>query len=163
MWNLFKKKALKRVELVAVVEGKIVALENVNDPIFSQRMMGDGIAIIPSGDLVVAPCDGVITVLPDSRHAFGMKTTNGLEILVHVGIDTVNLKGAGFVAEKKVGNRVKANEPVLRFDKEKIESQGIDCITMVIILNHDQYHLKSAQANQIVHCGKDVILEVEPR
>lgn len=163
MWNLFKKKAPKKVELVAVVEGTVVALENVSDPIFSQKMMGDGIAIIPNGDVVVAPCDGEITVLPDSRHAFGMKNANGLEILVHVGIDTVNLKGEGFIAEKKVGSKVKAGEPVLRFDKEKIEAQGIDCMTMVIILNHDQYHLKSVPVNQKVHCKEDIILEVEPR
>lgn len=157
MFGLFKK---KEISLMAVVDGKTIAMEEVNDPIFAEKMMGDGIAIVPSGVEVVAPCDGTITVLPDSKHAFGMKTKEGLEILVHVGIDTVQLAGEHFETCTTLNAEVKAKQPILRFERKKIESMGIDCTTMVVMLSTNQYKIDQYSHNQTVKAGSDTILSL---
>ena len=83
----------KNYKIQAVVDGSSIDIEKVNDSTFSQKIMGDGIAIIPDNGVVVAPCDGKITVLPESKHAFGILSDDGVEVLVHIGVDTVDLKG----------------------------------------------------------------------
>lgn len=157
MFGLFKK---KEICLVAVIDGKTITMEEVNDPIFSEKMMGDGIAIIPNGNEVLAPMDGTITVLPDSKHAFGMKTKEGLEILVHVGIDTVQLAGEYFETCVTLNSEVKAKQPILRFNREKIESLGIDCTTMVVLLSTKQYNINHYTHHQTVKAGSDTILSL---
>ena len=102
--------------IVSPIDGKCINIEDVPDKVFSTRMMGDGFAIIPSDNIVVSPVDGIIVMIPNSKHAFGIKTRSGVEILVHVGLDTVNLKGRGFETFVKVGDKVKKNMPILKFD-----------------------------------------------
>ena len=87
---------LKKNNLVAPVNGKIIPIEEVPDPVFAQKMMGEGIAIIPKDSSFVAPADGTITLISETKHAFGMTLDNGMELLVHIGLETVNLKGEGF-------------------------------------------------------------------
>lgn len=105
MLNFFKKN--KSYKLHAVVSGNCINIEKVNDSVFSKRLMGDGVAIIPNSNVVVAPCNGKVTVLTESKHAFGMVSDEGVEILVHIGIDTVNLQGDGFKNEVSQGDNVK--------------------------------------------------------
>ena len=93
--------------------------------------MGDGVAIIPNSNVVVAPCNGKVTVLTESKHAFGMVSDEGVEILVHIGIDTVSLQGEGFKNEVSQGDTVKKGSPIISFEREKINSQGIDCTTII--------------------------------
>ena len=96
MFKLFSKKEENTNDFAAVVSGKIIPLTAVNDDVFSKGMMGTGVAIVPDDDVIVAPCDGEVTMLFPTMHAFGMKNEDGVEILVHIGIDTVNKQGVGF-------------------------------------------------------------------
>ena len=98
MFNFLKKEKNTVKTLTAPVDGKVIDLSEVDDPVFAQKMMGEGIAIIPEGNIVAAPADGTIVLIPETRHAFGMKLADGLELLVHIGLDTVNLGGEGFSA-----------------------------------------------------------------
>lgn len=119
----------------APVGGKLIKLEEVNDEVFSSKMMGDGFAILPGSgiNLVVAPVDGEIVSLPDSHHAVGITTRNGIDVLVHVGIDTVELKGEGFSTFVKAGQKVKRGNKLLSFDNDFMQNQGIDTTVMTII------------------------------
>ena len=129
----------KNYKIQAVVDGSSIDIEKVNDSTFSQKIMGDGIAIIPDNGIVVAPCDGKITVLPESKHAFGILSDDGVEVLVHIGVDTVDLKGQGFENKVSQGSIVKQGDPIITFERETLISQGIDCTTMVIILNRSEF------------------------
>ena len=129
----------KNYKIQAVVDGSSIDIEKVNDSTFSQKIMGDGIAIIPDNGIVVAPCDGKITVLPESKHAFGILSDDGVEVLVHIGVDTVDLKGQGFENKVSQGSIVKQGDPIITFERETLISQGIDCTTMVIILNQSEF------------------------
>ena len=157
---LKKNKKNKNYKILAVVNGSSINIEKVNDATFSQKMMGEGIAIIPSSDVVVAPCDGKITVLPESRHAFGMVSEDGVEILVHIGIDTVDLQGEGFKNEVEQGCVVKQGDPIIRFEREKIAAKGIDCTTMMVVLNHGEFsNLKFMPEGDVV-AGQDTVIEI---
>lgn len=158
MLSFFKKN--KNYKIKAAVNGRCINIEKVNDTTFSQKLMGDGIGIIPSSDIVVAPCNGKITVLPESKHAFGIVSEDGVEILVHIGIDTVNLKGDGFKNEVSEGSVVKQGDQIISFDREKISSQGIDCTTIMIVLNHSEFSNINCMAEGDVVAGDDTVIEV---
>lgn len=159
MFNIFKNK--NKYQLLAVVDGTSFALEEVSDPVFAQKMMGDGVAFHPSGNIVVAPSDGIITLIPETKHAFGMVLDNKMEILVHIGIDTVSLKGEGFKQLVDINTPVKAGTPIIEFDKAFIESQGISLETPMIILNHENYDLSKIKVNGTVIKGESVVLEYQ--
>lgn len=158
MLNFFKKNKSYKVQ--AVVSGNSISIENVNDSMFSSRLMGDGMAIIPNSNVVVAPCDGKITVLPESKHAFGMISNDGIEILVHIGIDTVNLQGDGFISEVSQGDIIKKGDTIIRFDREQISSKGIDCTTMIVILNKDEFSNINCIVENNVVAGQDTVIEI---
>lgn len=132
--KFFGGKEEKKVVL-APVEGKAVSLKEVNDPTFSQEILGKGVAIIPSKGRVVAPADGTLSVFFETKHAVSISAENGAEIIIHVGLDTVNLKGEHYTAHKKQGDTVKAGELLLEFDMEAIKAAGYEVITPVIICN----------------------------
>ncbi|MBE6068447.1 MAG: PTS glucose transporter subunit IIA [Clostridium lundense] len=117
------------------IDGEIVQLEKVPDEAFSQKILGDGFAVIPSGNKVYAPASGEITVLFPTKHAVAITTEEGLEILVHIGIDTVNLNGEGFTAYVEQGNKVKKGDLLVSFDAEFVEKNAKSLITPVVITN----------------------------
>lgn len=120
--------------LRAFLTGKVIPLKEVNDGVFSEGIMGDGLAIIPENDTLYAPCDGEVTVLMDeSRHACGLALENGMEILLHIGIDTVEMKGDGFEYLVSLKQKVKAGTPLVRFDREKIRAAGHPDVTVCIV------------------------------
>ncbi|HIR92043.1 MAG TPA: PTS system trehalose-specific EIIBC component [Candidatus Egerieimonas intestinavium] len=122
------------LEIKSVLDGKVIPIEEVEDDVFSQKIMGDGVAVEPTGETVVAPADATITVvMEDSRHACGMAFDNGVELLIHVGIDTVDMNGDGFELFVKSGDRVTCGTPLIRFSKEKIKKAGHPATTMMII------------------------------
>lgn len=124
-------------ELFAVANGELVDIETVNDPTFAQKMLGDGYAVLPSDGNIVAPVDGeVVSVFP-TKHAIGFKTEDGLEILLHMGIDTVQLNGEPFEVTVEAGQKVKHGDLVAKVDLEKITAAGKDTAMMVIITNMD--------------------------
>lgn len=121
-------------ELKAFLSGKVIPLKEVNDGVFSEGIMGDGIAIIPENEILYAPADGEIAALmEDSKHACGMKLANGMEVLLHIGLDTVNMQGDGFRYLVKQGQQVKAGDPLIQFDRGKIKAAGYRDVTVCII------------------------------
>lgn len=143
--------------LAAVVSGTIVPLKEVNDPVFSTEMMGKGIAIAPESNQLFAPADGVLTVMYDSKHAYGIQADSGAEILIHIGIDTVNLAGKFFSTNKKKGERVKKGELLGTFDREAIENAGYDDTVMILVTNSAAYGEISPLDKANVVQGEDIL------
>ncbi|MDY4323806.1 beta-glucoside-specific PTS transporter subunit IIABC [Pectobacterium brasiliense] len=125
--------------IMSPLSGKLVALNDVNDDVFSQGLLGQGVAIIPDKGEVVAPVSGEIITFLESKHAVGIRTDNGLELLIHVGLDTVNLNGKHFTGHIKPGDRVSAGDRLISFDLHEITRLGYDPITPVVIINSDDY------------------------
>nr|WP_232004478.1 PTS glucose transporter subunit IIA [Propionibacterium freudenreichii] len=122
-------------EIGSPVAGRVVALADVPDPVFSKGIVGLGVGIDPTGDTITSPGDGKIIVAQDTGHAFGIKLDNGIELLIHVGIDTVNLGGTGFDVHVARGDRVTTGDVLVRFDRTVIESAGYSMITPVLVTN----------------------------
>lgn len=131
--SLFKKKEAEKI--YAPLNGKIVKLEEVPDPVFSQKMMGEGIAIQPTEGKVVSPVDGKIVQVMDSKHAIGIEDTSGNEILIHVGLETVELKGEGFNLHIQVGDSVTVGQLLMEFDLAYIEANAKSSVTPMVITN----------------------------
>ena len=142
------------------IVGDVVALENVNDPVFSSGAMGQGIAVKPSQGVVYAPADAEVSIAFPTGHAFGLKTADGAEILIHVGIDTVSMNGEGFEAKVAQGDKVKAGDVLGTFDSSKIAAAGLDDTTMVIVTNTADYASVTPVASGSVVKG-DTIIEVK--
>ena len=124
----------KSGELKAFLKGKVIPLKEVNDGVFSEGVMGDGLAIIPENEVLYAPADGEVAVLmQDSRHACGLKLDCGIELLLHIGIDTVDMKGDGFEYLIEEGQRVKTGTPLIRFSRQKIKEAGHPDVTVCVI------------------------------
>lgn len=128
------------------LSGDVIALEEVADEAFSQKVLGDGVAIRPHEGKVVAPCDARVETVIESRHAIGLACDNGAELLIHVGLNTVNLQGEHFRPLVKEGDVVKAGTPLLEFDKEAIERAGYDLTTPVLVINSDEFQLTKLQS-----------------
>ncbi|MEC1825983.1 beta-glucoside-specific PTS transporter subunit IIABC [Bacillus paralicheniformis] len=131
------------------VIGQMISLSDVEDDIFSSKVMGEGIAIIPSKGELYAPVDGEISLLFETNHALGMKTANGVEVLFHIGIDTVQLEGKFFKPWVQAGDQVKAGDLLIQFDLEKIKEAGYDPVTLAVITNTDQYDIKVTQLKEV--------------
>ena len=142
------------------IVGDVVALSNVNDPVFSSGAMGQGIAVKPSQDVVYAPADAEVTIVFPTGHAYGLRTANGAEILIHVGIDTVSMNGEGFNHKVAQGDKVKAGDVLGTFDSAKIAAAGLDNTTMVIVTNTADFASVNPVASGSVAKG-DAIIEVK--
>ncbi|MGL4990409.1 MAG: PTS sugar transporter subunit IIA [Sarcina sp.] len=154
MFEIFKKE----LKLFSIIDGKTLDLTNVPDPIFAQKMAGDGIAIDPNGDTVLAPADGEINLIFKTNHAFAMTLDNGLELLIHIGIDTVSLNGEGFERLVSSGEYVKMGTPIIKFDKSLLLSKGFSLITPVLITNPDSIKIIKPLINKDVKAGFDPII-----
>ncbi|VSC21949.1 putative sucrose-specific phosphotransferase system (PTS), IIABC component [Streptococcus pneumoniae] len=152
--------ALRNETLVTPIVGDVVALADVNDPVFSSGAMGQGIAVKPSQGVVYAPADAEVSIAFPTGHAFGLKTRNGAEVLIHVGIDTVSMNGDGFEAKVAQGNKVKAGDVLGTFDSNKIVAAGLDDTTMVIVTNTGDYASVAPVATGSVAKG-DAVIEVK--
>ena len=142
------------------IVGDVVALSNVNDPVFSSGAMGQGIAVKPSQDVVYAPADAEVTIVFPTGHAYGLRTANGAEILIHVGIDTVSMNGEGFNQKVNQGDKVKAGDVLGTFDSAKIAAAGLDNTTMVIVTNTADFASVNPVASGSVAKG-DAVIEVK--
>ncbi|MMZ64611.1 PTS system beta-glucoside-specific EIIBCA component [compost metagenome] len=119
--------------------GEIHPLSEVEDQAFAQELMGKGIAIVPTEGKVYAPFDGVVEALYRTKHAIGLKAENGVEILVHIGVDTVSLKGKHFNALVEQGQSIKAGDLLVEFEPEKIKAEGYNTITSIVVTNMQQF------------------------
>ncbi|QCX32841.1 PTS glucose transporter subunit IIA [Caloramator sp. E03] len=135
MISLFKKK--NTIELTSPVKGSAIDIKNVPDQVFASGMLGNGIAFEPIEGVVYSPCSGEIVNLFPTKHAIGIKTKEGLEILVHIGIDTVEMKGEGFEAFVNVGDKVKAGDKLISFDLDLVKSKAKSAISPMVITNMD--------------------------
>lgn len=149
MFRLFNKE----VKIMSPVSGRCVDLSHVPDEVFSQKMIGDGVAIIPSDGLFVAPADGELTMLFPTGHAYGMKVGQHIEILVHIGIDTVELNGEGFELLAEQGQQVKAGTPIIRVDLNFLKQKGYEIITPVILTSPSP---ADGESNIKVVCDRDL-------
>ena len=152
--------ALQDETIISPIVGSAVALSDVNDPVFSSGAMGQGIAIKPTEGVVYAPADAEVTIAFATGHAYGLKTANGAEILIHVGIDTVSMNGEGFDQKVSQGSKVKAGDIIGTFDSAKIAAAGLDDTTMVIVTNTADYASVTPVAEGTVAKG-DAIIEVK--
>lgn len=135
--KLFGKKQdiVKTIELQAFVSGNIVPIENVPDPVFSNKLMGDGIAILPDEGRFVAPVDGEIIQVFPTKHAIGIKALNGAELLIHIGLETVSMNGEGFTSHVKEGEKVKSGDTLITVDLEKVEENAKSVVSPIIIMD----------------------------
>ena len=152
--------ALQNETIQTPIVGDVVALADVNDPVFSSGAMGQGIAVKPSQGVVYAPADAEVSIAFPTGHAFGLKTTDGAEVLIHVGIDTVSMNGDGFEAKVAQGDKVKAGDVLGTFDSNKIAAAGLDDTTMVIVTNTADYASVAPVATGSVAKG-DAVIEVK--
>lgn len=140
LFDIFKKNTdTTPNELTCVINGTVVELSTVGDEVFSSGLMGVGVGIIPSGNNVVAPGPGMINFVFPAKHAIGLTMDNGAEIIIHVGIDTVNLNGKGFESFVTDGKKVKRGDLLLKVDLDLIKQAGYEATTMVIITNKDSF------------------------
>ncbi|MCU9612801.1 PTS glucose transporter subunit IIA [Caldibacillus lycopersici] len=159
--KLFGKKSpvSKTVQLAAPVSGKYLEIQEVPDPVFSKKMMGDGIAFEPSEGKVVAPVDGEIIQVFPTKHAVGIKAANGAEILIHIGLETVSMNGEGFTAHTSEGKKVKQGDVLITFDLDLIKEKAASTITPMIITNSDDMTIEK-QAHETVAAGEHLVLQV---
>ncbi|WP_086930452.1 phosphoenolpyruvate--protein phosphotransferase [Agarilytica rhodophyticola] len=130
--------SISSLVLKAPLSGPLMPLEHVPDPVFAQKMVGDGISIDPVSECLVAPCDGKIIQLHRAFHAITIEADNGLEIMIHIGIDTVSLEGAGFSPKVAVGDQVCCGDPLIEFDADFIATKAKSLLTQIIVLNSDK-------------------------
>ena len=157
MFNLFKKKENNKV-IGSPTKGRAVALSEVNDPTFAEEMLGKGAAVIPEDGKICAPADGEIGMVFDTLHAVSMTTDFGAEILIHIGLDTVKMKGEGFTGHVKAGDHVKKGDLLLEVDLEKVKAAGCDTITPVIVCNTPDYSSVENVGKGAVNAGDDLII-----
>lgn len=155
-----KEKKTINVEIYAPVTGELISLEDVPDVVFSEKIVGDGIAIRPSGTLLVAPADGVINKIFETNHAFSMTTTNGVELFVHFGVDTVELKGKGFTRIAKEGQQVKCGDPIIELHLDELQGTDKSLLTPVVIANMEEICHLEKKSGPVV-AGESVILTLK--
>jgi glucose-specific phosphotransferase system IIA component len=148
----------KNYKLVAPVDGKVIDLSEVPDQVFAEKMAGDGVAIETTGDTIVSPADGKVSMIFKTNHAFGVTLSNGAEILVHIGLDTVALEGAGFERIAEEGQDVKAGDTIIKINREEITAKGYSLVTPVLITNVDGFKDIVGNVGASVKAGRDEVV-----
>ena len=156
MFGFLKRKPR---DVFAPVDGKLIPIESVDDEVFAQKMAGDGVAILPIGEIFTAPIDGVITKIFSTNHAYSVKSKQDLEVLVHIGLETVALKGEGFERLAQEGDEVKAGDPIIKADLNYIKAHAKDIITPILITDESKYEAIDKNTNVVI--TGDAIMEVK--
>lgn len=156
----FLKKKKNAEEIGAPIEGEVVTSAEIPDPVFSEEMMGKGVAIKPTGNKIYAPADASVEMIFDTKHAITLKTTGGVEILIHVGLDTVSLGGTPFDVKVETGANVKKGDLLMEVDMDAIKEAGLEVITPVVICNADDFKGMERFTGKQVKPG-DAIMELE--
>ncbi len=150
-------KGKKAASLGAPVRGECIPISEVADPTFAEEILGKGMAIKPADGTITAPADGTVSTVFPTGHAVGMTTADGAEILIHVGLDTVQLKGQHFQAVAKAEQKVKKGDILLKADLEEIEKAGYDTVIPVIICNSDAFSDIQCKTEGMADAGEEVI------
>ena len=143
--------------LVAPIAGEVLPMESCSDPIFAGKGMGDGCVVVPADGSLVSPCDGTVSLVADTGHAVGLVSDQGAEILIHIGIDTVNLAGKPFTAHVAPGERVRAGQPLMDVDLAQIKAAGLSTETMVIVTNTPDFSAVTTTAVGTVSAGDELL------
>jgi PTS system beta-glucosides-specific IIC component len=154
---MISSKVKENFVIESPLSGEVISLAEVNDEVFSQELVGKGNAIIPTEGKIVAPFDGTISVFFDSKHALGLLSDEGVEILIHVGIDTVNLEGKYFSSTLKQGDTFKKGDVLLTFDIDKIKASGYEISTPIVVTNMDAYQEIISSEHKLIKTGESLI------
>ena len=157
---MFKFLKPKEIEIMSPMTGKAVEITEVPDPVFAQKMIGDGVAIEPSEGQVVSPCKGKVVQIFPTNHAIGIETKQGFDLLIHLGIDTVELDGKGFERLVEEGQNVEVGTPLINMDLGVVASEGKNIITPVIITTMDKIQNIDITTG-LVKAGKDTIMKIK--
>lgn len=150
------------IRIVAPVAGKLVPLSEVSDPTFSEEILGQGAAVIPTGNQFFSPVDGTVTTIFPTGHAAALTSADGVEVLLHIGLDTVKLNGKHFTAHAEEGQQVKKGDLLLEADLEQIKAEGFDIITPVVVCNTEEFsEIRMAKGGQVT--AGDVIINISKR
>ena len=149
-----------KLDIIAPLSGILIPLSSVPDPVFAEKMVGDGVSLDPTSALLLAPVTGVITLLNTANHALTITTASGIEVLVHIGIDTVMLKGEGFMPKIKQGESVQVGQPLIAFDADLIACKARSLLTQILIANGEKVS-RMTPADGLVQAGKSIILSLE--
>jgi len=150
---------MSQLTILSPVSGQIWPLERVPDPVFAQKMAGDGLSIDPAGSVLVAGCGGEVVSVHSAGHALTMRTAEGIELLMHVGIDTVMLKGEGFRPRVKAGDSVQTGAPLIEFDLDFLATHAKSLLTQIVIPNSDRVTAWK-RATGYVSVGKDALFTI---
>ncbi len=149
---------MAEIQILAPLDGTVVELEQVPDEVFAQKMAGDGLAIDPAGNVAVAPLSGTLVKLFPGGHAFGIATDDGVELIVHIGLDTVELHGEGFATIAREGQLVRAGAPIVHYDRNSIKRLGKLLLSPVVSSGPGKV---VRRASGVVRAGQDVLFTLE--
>ncbi|MFM9277855.1 PTS sugar transporter subunit IIA [Paenibacillus jiagnxiensis] len=150
MFKLFGKEKKESNVIMSPVNGKCIDLSLVNDKVFAERMMGDGVAFVFEDDTVYSPCAGTVATIAKTAHAIAVKNKDDVEILIHIGVNTVSLKGQGFEVLVKEKQKVKLGEPLVRINRSFMQEKSVDLTTPMIVTNGGDYNLEFKNISQSV-------------
>lgn len=155
--KLFKSSEDLSNTLFSPLSGKSVSLSYVNDPTFSEEILGKGVAILPTSTTVLSPCDGTVDLMFDTGHAVNLISDSGIEILIHIGLETVALKGKHFKTLKNTGDKVKKGDALIEFDLDGLKNDGYDTIVPIVICNSDSYKEITPIISDVVNAGDKIL------
>jgi len=147
----------KKIEIPSPVDGNVVLISKLSDPVFADDILGKGIAVMPESGRITAPTDALITMMFDTGHAVSLETDTGVELLIHVGIDTVKLKGTHYTICKNTDERVKAGDLLIEFDAQAISTDGYETVTPVVVCNPDAFKSISFAPEGPIKAGETLI------
>lgn len=147
----------KKVIIPSPLDGKVIDIKKLSDPVFSDDILGKGIAVMPESEQIVAPTDALVTMMFDTGHAVSLETDSGVELLIHVGIDTVKLKGTHYTICKNTDENVKAGDVLMKFDAKAISSEGYEIVTPVVVCNPDKFKSVSFAPEGLIKAGEPLI------
>ena len=150
---------MAKIKILSPLSGQVWALERVPDPVFAQKMVGDGLSIDPVDAVLLAACDGEIVSVHPAGHAVTLRTAEGMELIMHVGIDTVMLKGEGFIPRVKAGDRVQAGAPLIQFDLDFLATHAKSLLTQIVVANTERV-TSWERASGFVSAGKNTLFSV---
>src|SRR4051812_6131788 len=150
---------MSQLKIVSPLSGQVWPLERIPDPVFAQKMVGDGLSIDPTDSVLLAACDGEVVALHAAGHAVTLRTAEGIEILMHIGIDTVGLKGKGFRARVSVGDKVRAGDPLIEFDLDFVATHAKSLLTQIVVANTERVTTWE-RASGFVSAGKDTLFTI---
>ncbi|WP_321995174.1 PTS sugar transporter subunit IIA [Clostridium butyricum] len=161
MFGFGKKKEIKAKEFNAVISGKSIDLSEVKDDMFSSRALGKGMAVIPTSDEIVSPCNGKVVMVAETKHAIAIENDEGIQVLIHIGLDTVNLNGKGFEVFCKAGDEVKNGKVIAKVDRDFLRKENISDVIMMVVVEPNGRNIIECNNKQDVQAGSSVLIKYE--